>query len=297
MDFIKNNVKLIDLATPGKKIEYAGRVCYKSYNTMTEDSYKIFIPKIASSGHTSVLEHEHKMFRFKKEFFSKELEDLIKYNGHFKITCVNNDTYYISANIRAWYELVNKNRGNAIDIISSYLSRDYPYLFEHKTDEIDIEILYGAEAEEYCPIDIHKIYTFEIVGSRSFTHQLVRHRTLSFSQESQRYVNFSKDKFGHSVKFMDFDFEEPERKKFYVEACQKTEELYFKMIEAGCKPEDARQVLPNGTATTIIASGTKEEWKMFLKLRLDPHAQSEIRSVAETIASYLHVTKTELGIE
>lgn len=301
MDFIKNNVKLIDLASPGRKIEYAGRVCYKSQDKISDDSYERFIKNIANSRHLSVLEHERKMFAIPVDVFSKKsYEGMFEFEHYFNITINMNGMptyFFISGNIRAWYELLNGPKSimyqEETKVLKNFLHKDYPYLFEiDENEEVrEDNIFYDLDAEKICDdLSAHKAYTFEIVGSRSFTHQIVRHRSLSFSQESQRYINYANNKFNHSVKFI--------RSEGVDENILKViEGAYFKAIENGAKPEDARQILPNCTASTIVVTGTLEDWKKFLHLRVDTHAQKEIREIAEAIMSYLRLTKADIGLK
>ena len=296
MNLVKDSVKLIDLAEPGRKIEYAGRVCYKSQDKISDDSYERFIKGIINRGHTSVLEHERKMFAIPNgKIASVELglskdANSLKY---FNITA-GEDYMFISGNIRAWYEVLNNNNADAIIPLKNFLHKDYPYIFEvdENVDPEDYGILYGVDAEKVCnDLSKHKAYTFEIVGSRSFTHQIVRHRTLSFSQESQRYCNYTAGKFGSSIKVI--GSEVPDGAGHLL---NQLEELYFDLIEKGAKPEEARQILPNCTASTIVVTGTLEDWKKFLHLRVDEHAQREIREIATSVMSYLHLTKEDIGL-
>ena len=289
MEYVKNNVKLIDLAEPGRKIEYDGRVCYKSQDKISDESYERFIKGIVNRGHTSVLEHERKMFAIPLENF----KDFYGLNEQKYLNVTSNEKYvFVSGNIRAWYELLKNNNSNSAYILKNFLNKDYPYIFkvDENVDPEDCGILYGTEAEKVCnDLTKHKAYTFEIVGSRSFTHQIVRHRSLSFSQESQRYCNYSGNKFNHSIRFIKCD-------AFDDDIFQTIEDAYFKAIDNGAKPEDARQILPNCAASTIVVTGTLEDWKKFLHLRVDEHAQKEIREVAESIMSYLHLTKKDINL-
>lgn len=303
MEYVKNNVKLIDLAEPGRKIEYAGRVCYKSQDKISDDSYERFIKGIVNRGHTSVLEHERKMFAIPVGVFCENYayEEMFEFEHYFNITVNTSGTpshFFVSGNIRAWYNLLNGEKSimyqEETKVLKNFLHKDYPYLFELNEDEDVREenILYGADAEKICDnLSAHKAYTFEIVGSRSFTHQIVRHRTLSFSQESQRYCNYTAGKFGSSIKVI--GSEVPDGAGHLL---NQLEELYFDLIEKGAKPEEARQILPNCTASTIVVTGTLEDWKKFLHLRVDEHAQKEIRRIAETIMNYLHLTKKDINL-
>ena len=120
--------------------------------------------------------------------------------------------------------------------------------------------------------------TFHIVCDRACSHQLVRHRMASYMQTSQRYVNYSKDKFSHSVPFII-----PCNLKNYDKweaFCSDAEETYFDMIENGDKAEVARSVLPNCVATSIYVRMNMRELRHFLELRLSNHAQADIRDIA-----------------
>ena len=300
MEFVKNNVKLVDLAEPGRKIEYAGRVCYKSQDKISEDSYERFIKGIVNRGHTSVLEHERKMFAIPANVFCENsYEEMFEFEHYFNITVNTSGMpthFFVSGNIRAWYELLNGEKSimyqEETKVLKNFLHKDYPYLFEidENEDVRDDNILYDLDAEKICDnLSAHKAYTFEIVGSRSFTHQIVRHRSLSFSQESQRYCNYSGDKFNHSIRFIKSESVDENVLKII-------ENSYFKAIENGAKPEDARQILPNCAASTIVVTGTINDWKKFLHLRVDNHAQKEIREIAESIMSYLRLTKKDINL-
>jgi thymidylate synthase (FAD) len=124
----------------------------------------------------------------------------------------------------------------------------------------------------------HISFTFAIEGiSRACSHQFVRHRLFSFTQQSQRYVKEKR-----------FDFTVPpsiennkELLNEYLDLMKRVDSLYGKMVEAGIPAEDARFILPNACETKIVATANGRELMHFFKLRLDKHAQWEIRSLAE----------------
>ena len=129
------------------------------------------------------------------------------------------------------------------------------------------------------PIEMNNI-TFRFVGDRNFLAQLSRHRLLSLAVESARYCNYSKGKFNHSVSFVKpLGIVTEEQEKIWEESCKKSEEDYFKLLDAGCKPETARSVLNTSLATHIIASGNIREWRHVIELRCDTHAQDDIRAI------------------
>lgn len=132
----------------------------------------------------------------------------------------------------------------------------------------------------------HSIITVKLVTSKIVSHQLVRHRIgFSYSQESQRYCNYSKDKFENEITFINpFTYNsKPDRfqNKYdaWLESCQKAEDTYFALLEDGLKPEVARSVLPNSTKTELIMTGNVRSWRHLLKLRTDKSAQRETREL------------------
>lgn len=124
----------------------------------------------------------------------------------------------------------------------------------------------------------HASATFEVSGiSRACSHQLVRHRIASYSQESQRYVDMSIPEFV-SPESIEAD---PVAMATYGRFLIKAKEAYGELVRrAGVKREDARFVLPNATATRIVVTMNFRELLHFFELRISEHAQWEIRSVA-----------------
>ena len=121
---------------------------------------------------------------------------------------------------------------------------------------------------------------FRVTTSRDISHQIVRHRTLSVSQESQRYVNYAKT--GYEIVV---DDEELRDRFAFTQVMSNIFQTYENLIESGCKPEVARLVLPNCTKTTLILSAPNFIWEKYFALRCDPHAQPSHRFLAEMIKS------------
>lgn len=131
----------------------------------------------------------------------------------------------------------------------------------------------------------HSSATFEISGvSRSLTHQLVRHRLFSFCQRSQRYCK--EDGFGFVVP--DSIANDKNALEEYNNTMNTIRDSYSKLISMGIKAEDCRYVLPNACETTIVVSGNFREWRNFLDLRCEEHAQKEIRDLAHIILDKLY---------
>ncbi len=123
----------------------------------------------------------------------------------------------------------------------------------------------------------HASASFRVKGaSRAFTHQVVRHRVASFSQQSQRYVN--EDNYNYivppSIK------NNPDALKIYQEFMENTRSVYKSLREMNVLKEDARFILPNAIESEIVISANFREFRHIFDLRLDKHAQWEIRKVA-----------------
>ena len=168
-----------------KRIEEIGRVCYKSEDKITEDSYKKFLGNIIKRGHESVLEH--------------------------------------------------------------------------------------------CSV------TMKFICDRGVTHEIVRHRIGSYSQESTRYCNYSNDKFGNEITVIKPCFFEENSPKYiaWYTGCKDAEHAYFVLIHEGATPQEARSVLPNSLKTEIVVTYNIREWRHFFKLRCSKAAHPQMREVAK----------------
>ena len=119
----------------------------------------------------------------------------------------------------------------------------------------------------------HSCLSIRFICNRGVSHELVRHRLASFAQESTRYCNYSKDKFGNQISFIKPDGlwspcdDTDERYVVWKKAMEAAEEAYFKLIELGCKPQEARDVLPNALKTEVVITANYREWRHFFKLR------------------------------
>jgi thymidylate synthase (FAD) len=112
-----------------------------------------------------------------------------------------------------------------------------------------------------------KRISFRIITDRGVTHEGVRHRVMSYAQESTRYCNYLKEKFGMSVAFIQPAWIKQEDQNEFEEDLKYLESIYFKWLNKGYKPEQARYFLINGTKTEIVITGFESDWKHFLDLR------------------------------
>jgi len=144
----------------------------------------------------------------------------------------------------------------------------------------------------------HASAGFSIITDRGVTHEIVRHRIASFSQESTRFCNYGKEQFGREIAVI-----EPPglREPGYtgspemadgdlgawaslVEGC---EHIYLEMLDRGVSPQIARSVLPNSLKSEICMTANFREWRHFLRLRTSPKAHPQMREVAEMIRAEL----------
>lgn len=160
------------------------------------------------------------------------------------------------------------------------------------------------EAEEYLKEKImdsghhsvieHCSVTVRIVCDRGISHELVRHRIASFSQESTRYCNYSKGKHGKGLTFIAPFFWEPKegdspKERAYKEvqrmrwmvSMKEVEQTYIAMLESGASPQEARSVLPNSLKTEVIMTANLRSWRNFFQQRVAPAAHPQMRQIAQ----------------
>ena len=128
----------------------------------------------------------------------------------------------------------------------------------------------------------HVSVTFHVVCDRGVTHEIVRHRIASYSQESTRYCNYSQDKFGKELTFIKPCFwnEGSENYALWKALMLDIEKKYFELLDKGATPQQARSILPNSLKTEIIITMILREWRHFLKLRTSKEAHPQMRQVA-----------------
>ena len=262
MKLIESKVEIIE-QQPGlegvyKQIELAGRTCYKSEDKITEDSAKGFVDRMIKSKHGAMLEHGTVYLKItyplsdalsKAEFddwfdghrFDYMLGYALRNNKYTKTRTVEDDTHgtlYITTNMR----VLCTNTFNSLPW-SNYICE---------------------------PTEHHeKRITARFTCDRGVSHEIVRHRVMSFAQESQRYVGYDKEKFGGEVTFIKPHWynEEFPACLTWIESLKRSEREYLDLREMGLKPQDARDVLPNATKTEVVVTGFESDWEHFFSLR------------------------------
>jgi len=128
----------------------------------------------------------------------------------------------------------------------------------------------------------HEKITAVIICDRGVTHELVRHRIASYSQESTRYCNYSRDKFGEELTFIRPFFWNGDTEKYnvWLTAMETAEKAYLQLIKLGATPQEARSVLPNSLKTEIVVTMNLREWRHFFRLRTASDSHPQMLEVA-----------------
>ncbi len=135
----------------------------------------------------------------------------------------------------------------------------------------------------------HEKISVRIICDRGVSHEIVRHRIASYSQESTRYCNYCDEKFGKELTFIRPVFwkEDKERMRVWEESMQEIEDTYNKLIDLGAHPQEARSILPNSLKTEIIVTMNLREWRHFFKLRTAKRAHPQMRQIAGALLTDL----------
>lgn len=258
-----------------KQIERVGRVCYKSEDKITEDSAKPFVDRMIKSGHGAMLEHGTVYLKVFNVIENSELIDKYKSN---KYSVVKEGT-----------EVYNCH-GDILYGSCKCITTNYRVLVENGWLD---DLKYICEPTEYH----ERRVTVHFVCDRGVSHEFVRHRVMSFAQESTRYCNYSKDKFGNELTFIipcwikdleeksylahaEYHHTKEDASKQWYDVCMNSEFVYEDLIRLGWKPQEARAVLPNSLKTELVVTGFTSDWNHFFDLRARgttgaPHPQAK----------------------
>ena len=135
----------------------------------------------------------------------------------------------------------------------------------------------------------HATVSFKIICDRGVTHELVRHRLASYSQESSRFCDYSAGKFGGELTFIKPCFwkDDDANYRLWLETMALVEKNYLALRAGGARPEEARSILPNSLKTEIFVTMNLREWRHFIKLRTAKAAHPQMRQVALKIYDIL----------
>lgn len=148
-------------------------------------------------------------------------------------------------------------------------------------DDFNPRFLESILARGHESVIEHEKVTVMFVVDRGVSHEIVRHRIASYSQESTRYCNYSQDKFGREITLIEpYFLQDQETYSLWKKACQAAEDCYIEMLDKGCSPQEARSVLPNSLKTEIAVTFNMREWRHFFHLRCAGPAHPQMRQVA-----------------
>lgn len=262
MNLIESKVEVL-IQEPGlvgiyKQIERTGRTCYRSTDKITEESAKPFVNKMIVSNHTAMLEQGTVYLFILEKEYDKQLSLY---------------SYGVKACDR--YGRIHFEEGGV------YVTTNYRVIVEHNLYYL---LDFICEPTEYHD----KRYTFKFTCDRGVSHEIVRSRVMSFAQESTRYCNYSKDKFGGEISYIMpswFPEANMQQQEAFMQIMKATEDYYMALLgqwderkpdarfKTGFKdnpltPQQARQVLPNALKTEICVTGFASDWRFFFDLRL-----------------------------
>lgn len=274
-----------------RQIESRGRVCYKSEDKITPESATGFVKRAIESGHNTVLEMAvlHLVVEFTThsdymEFLAVGVTPFISVS-HLGGNAFS--TLLVSGNVRAFRE-TEALEDAVCDEILVFLSSIHPTLFSDVLKKVKPTLFYRwgvtairfATPEELMGKPKHTYVCVRFVTSRDVTHQLVRYRRASPLQESQRYCNYTANRFGNSVTFIRpcWYVEGSEEYKLWAQQCSDAEKMYFSLSELGSS-EKARTVLPNSTKSELLIYADLEEWQHIFNQRVSPHAYAPTREL------------------
>ena len=275
--------------------EFAGRVCYRSTERMGQAPG--FIAARIREGHEDIIEHASAVIEFTNVGDQEELlSHLRNITPHCEVIQLFGG-FIVAANLRTW-RILSEHLPEALPILGGIA----PATFADKIIDatpIHSSPNFGCDYIDKSGRVTMLAFTYPIIGrlssatfliehiSRACTHQLVRHRLGSFSQESQRYVDLSKGEWQAIAPPAIADSWEASAvlSEFWREA----EVAYAKLRELGILKEDARYLLPNAAETRMVVTMPFHAWRHFLWQRaLDKAAQWEIREIGQSILHHLY---------
>lgn len=273
-------------------IERCGRVCYQSENKpITAGTAKEFVRRLIDRGHESVLEHANMIFYVDNDdiyllLARAVLINNLSGNGHLIPLRMSiregRRGGVVSGNVRTWRNLMRVLHEDncALPPIVRWYADFFPEWSNVPVQTsatwkpvVDVRTLGFDDRKKHCA------ETVNIITDRGITHELVRHRLMSFSQESTRYCA---PRFGEpqKIKVIEPCFERGSSLyMLWALSCQDAEKRYFELLRNGAKPQEARSVLPTSTKAQIVVTGTLQQWEDLFAQRVSSAAHPQMREL------------------
>ena len=277
----RNNMKLINQSyeickTHGytlqdvyKDIERAARVSYKSEDKITEDSAEKMVQRLINMKHYSPLEFGTIYLKIKTT------------------TCIKMIANPRGCFAKPWVYYTTVSDIDNEGTTYYYITTNYRFIIENKLEKL---LQYMCEPTKHH----QKCTTVKFITNRAMTHELVRHRSMSFMQESQRFVAYDKDKFGNELTFIKPAWEQSENEEILMRlTLSHIEETYMKLRGLGLKPQQTRQILPNATKTELYMCGFDKDWEHFFDLRDKTHVDPQMYNLAHPLHEEFNKIKHE----
>lgn len=271
---VEFSCKAISDADPALKLERCARICYKSEDKIKPGSAERLLKAVIQRGHESVLEH----YRLTVDASNLNEAYTPEFTGRFRIInskYINIFRQTASGNIRAWRDEIRQELShNGGSVLGGIMSARYPLFFSDLVKPNDCFPSFEIyEAQDY--------HTVLLTTNIRVTHEFVRHRTLSFSQESTRYCNYG----GNFVYIRPTEFNWGEYEMaIWEQQIMAEARAYENLLELTGKPEQASAVLSKSLKADIVITGTNDDWDKFFKLRLASDVHPEARKCAQLIA-------------
>lgn len=262
-----------------KAIELAGRTSYLSWDKMTDGSAKKFVDMLIKSKHTSVLEHGTVYLRLPLEYkghYTQKGNDEI-WNSELAISKYHLNSYSIVNTITEDMYLEATGGGKYLYPKGYYITTNLRVLQENGWLD---DLQYLCEPTEFH----EKRLSVKVVTSRSISHELVRHRSMSFIQESQRYVGYDKNRYNAELMFIkpswldklsngeehsqETGYSDMFTKDDFINCLKDAQNSYIAARVAGLQPQEAREILPNATKTTLVITAFESDWREWFSQRL-----------------------------
>ena len=260
-------------------IERAGRVCYKSELGTSPESAENFTRGIIKRHHNSVLEHGDMIFEVNNDIYEivrHTLNAIMDAGEHVPMLNMTRigGRCIVSGNIRAWRELFAIGEPVSLAFIGFFdpvYVTGFGFSYEDYVGKPtrDVRQIFYKDLHERNERLVHLRQTVKFTCDRGVSHEFVRHRVMSFSQESTRYCNYSQDRFGNEITVIEPCYLEKGTSAYnaWRGMCEMAEDAYFAETGIGLLPQEARAVLVNSTKTELVMTGNLRAWNHFFDLR------------------------------